>query len=179
MGGRQKDLTPDDLIAFPIPEFVEDCPDAALDDCRFYGMMIGDGHIARDGKAAHITQNRDTDDINFIKQYLYQNGIRWTETAHPEEKKIRFTWSAHLGFNFSRTMLNERGEKRIQPFHAAFAQGKNPSNRKRCIRNGRHQQPGELRNCVGYDFPQCYRIGAVYAHAIWYSCSSVDTSATG
>lgn len=111
-----KDLTPDDLIAFPIPEFYEDIPEYTLDDCRFYGMMIGDGHIARDGKAAHITQNRDTDDINFVKKYLYENGIRWTESSNPEEKKIRFTWSAHLGFKFSRVLLyNERGEKQVHP----------------------------------------------------------------
>jgi ribonucleoside-diphosphate reductase alpha subunit len=111
-----KDLTPEDLIAFPIPEFQEDIPEYNLDDCRFYGMMIGDGHIARDGKAAHSTQNRETDDINFVKRYLYEHGIRWTESAEPEQKKIRFTWSAHLGFKFSRTMLyDERGEKRVHP----------------------------------------------------------------
>ena len=111
-----KDLTPDDLIAFPIPEFSEDIPEYSLDDCRFYGMMIGDGHIARDGKAAHITQNKESDDINFVKQYLYENGIRWTESGNPDEKKVRFTWSAHLGFKFSRTMLyDEQGEKRVHP----------------------------------------------------------------
>jgi len=111
-----KDLTQEDLIAFPIPEFYDDIPEYSLEDCRFYGMMLGDGHVAHDGKAAHITQNRETDDLNFIKQYLYEHGIRWTETANPEEKKVRFTWSAHHGFKFSRTMLyDEQGEKRVHP----------------------------------------------------------------
>ncbi|HRK80741.1 MAG TPA: ribonucleoside-diphosphate reductase subunit alpha [Saprospiraceae bacterium] len=111
-----KDLSPEDLIAFPIPEYHEDIPEYNLNDCRFYGMMIGDGHIARDGKAAHITQNNETDDIAFVKQYLFENGIRWTESAQPGEKKIRFTWSAHLGFKFSRAMLyNEHGEKQVHP----------------------------------------------------------------
>jgi len=111
-----KDLTPEDLIAFPIPEFVDDIPEYSLDDCRFYGMMLGDGHIARNGKAGHITQNRETDDINFVKRYLYENGIRWTESSEPEAKKICFTWSAHLGFKFSRTMLyDDRAEKRVHP----------------------------------------------------------------
>lgn len=111
-----KDLTENDLVSFPIPEFEEDVPELTLADCRFYGMMIGDGHVARDGKAAHITQNRETDDIAFVKQYLYEHGIRWTESATEGEKKIRFTWSAHLGFKFSRTMLyDEAGEKRVHP----------------------------------------------------------------
>lgn len=111
-----KDLTTNDLIAFPIPEFQEDIAEYSLADCRFYGMMLGDGHIARDGKAAHITQNRDTDDINFVKQYLYENGIHWTESGSEEEKKVRFTWSAHLGFKFSRTMLyDHNGEKQVHP----------------------------------------------------------------
>ena len=120
-----KDLTPNDLIAFPIPEFEADIPEYSAEDCRFYGMMIGDGHIARNGKAAHITQNRETDDINFIKQYLYEHGIHWTETATEGEKKIRFTWSAHLGFKFNRTMLyDERGEKRIHPSMLHFPKEK-------------------------------------------------------
>ncbi|MEO6039523.1 MAG: ribonucleoside-diphosphate reductase subunit alpha [Saprospiraceae bacterium] len=111
-----KDLTTEDLIAFPIPEFCHDIPQYTAEDCRFYGMMLGDGHIARDGKAAHITQNRETDDVNFIKQYLYEHGIRWTESAAEGEKKIRFTWSAHLGFKFSRAMLyDEKGEKQVHP----------------------------------------------------------------
>ena len=111
-----KDLTENDLLSFPIPEFEEDLLEFSAQDCRFYGMMVGDGHIARDGKAAHITQNRETDDITFIKQYLYEHGIHWTETAAEGEKKIRFTWSAHLGFKFSRTLLyDEQGEKRVHP----------------------------------------------------------------
>ena len=112
-----KDLTEEDLISFPIPNYAYDIEEYSLEDCRFYGMMIGDGHISKDGKAAHITQNIETDDINFIKQYLYTNGIRWTESHTEGEKKIRFTWSAHLGFKFSRAMLydNSTDEKAIHP----------------------------------------------------------------
>lgn len=111
-----KDLTPDDLIAFPVPEFTEDIAEYSLDDCRFYGMMIGDGHISRDGRAAHITQNAETDDINFVKRYLYEHGIHWTESREEGQKKVRYTWSAHLGFKFSRTMLyDDQGEKRVHP----------------------------------------------------------------
>lgn len=109
-----KDLTEEDLISFPISDYNYDIEEYSLDDCRFYGMMIGDGHIAKNGKSAHITQNIETDDLNFIKRYLYENGIRWTESHTEGEKKIRFTWSAHIGFKFSRAMLyDNEGEKQI------------------------------------------------------------------
>lgn len=108
-----KNLTEEDLISFPIPEYKYDIEEYSLEDCRFYGMMVGDGHIAKDGKAAHITQNSETDDINFIKSYLYQNGIRWTESHTEGEKKMRLTWSAHLGFKFSRAMLYDANDEKI------------------------------------------------------------------
>jgi ribonucleoside-diphosphate reductase alpha subunit len=111
-----KDLTTDDLISFPIPDYAYDIEEYSLADCRFYGMMLGDGHIAKSGKQAHITQNKETDDIIFIKQYLYENGIHWTESTVEGEKKVRFTWSAHLGFKFSRAMLyDQNDEKMVHP----------------------------------------------------------------
>jgi ribonucleoside-diphosphate reductase alpha subunit len=108
-----KDLTTDDLISFPIPDYAYDIEEYSLADCRFYGMMLGDGHIAKSGKQAHITQNKETDDIIFIKQYLYENGIHWTESTVEGEKKVRFTWSAHLGFKFSRAMLYDQNDEKM------------------------------------------------------------------
>ncbi|MDX2136153.1 MAG: ribonucleoside-diphosphate reductase subunit alpha [Saprospiraceae bacterium] len=109
-----KDLNENDLIAFAVPDFAQDMPEYTPDDCRFYGMMIGDGHLSKDGKQAHITQNADTDDTDFIRRYLFGCGLRWTESV--EGKKIRFTWSAHLGLKFTRAMLyDEQGQKAVHP----------------------------------------------------------------
>ena len=109
-----KDLNENDLIAFAVPDFAYDIPQYTLNDCRFYGMMIGDGHVSKDGKQAHITQNAETDDLHFIRQYLFECGLRWTESV--EGKKIRFTWSAHLGLKFTRAMLyDEQNQKCIHP----------------------------------------------------------------
>ena len=111
-----KDLTENDLIAFPTFDYEDDIDTYTLADCRFYGMMLGDGYISRDGKQAHITQNKETDDITFIKNYLYECGIRWTESTEEADKKIRFTWSAHLGFKFTRAMLYDaNAEKAVHP----------------------------------------------------------------
>ncbi len=111
-----KDLLDDDMIAFPVNEYAHDVLEYSAEDCRFYGMMLGDGHISRDGKQAHITQNKNTDDLNFIKSYLYHNGIHWTESVNEEENKSRFTWSAHIGFKFTRAMLYDaQGEKAVHP----------------------------------------------------------------
>jgi hypothetical protein len=132
----------------PSPEYIEDIPEYTSGDCRFYGMMIGDGHIARDGKAAHITQNRDTDDINFVKRYLYENGIHWTESSTPRKrKKFAFTWSAHLGFKFSRTPCYTTNgvAKHVHASMLHLPKEKTLSNYKRHPRDRRlYQHPGEL-----------------------------------
>ncbi len=109
-----KNLTEDDLIAFPYSNYEADIYEYNLDDCRFYGMMLGDGHVAKNGKAAHITMNKATDDTNFVRRYLYESGIHYTISE--EGKKIRFTWSAHLGFKFNRNMLYDaNSEKQFHP----------------------------------------------------------------
>jgi ribonucleoside-diphosphate reductase alpha subunit len=107
-------LLEDDMIGFPVSSYERDLEEFSLKDCRFYGMMIGDGHVSKNGKQAHITQNIEKDDVNFIKQYLYENGIHWTESHIEGEKKIRFTWSAGVGFKITRAMLYDAfGEKQI------------------------------------------------------------------
>ncbi len=109
-----KDLTENDLVLFPMSEYENDIDHYDLDDCRMYGMMLGDGHIAKDGRAAHITMNTETDDLNFVRRYLYEHGIHYTLTE--KDKKTRFTWSAHLGFKFSRAMLyDHEGQKMVHP----------------------------------------------------------------
>ncbi|MEZ4986723.1 MAG: ribonucleotide reductase N-terminal alpha domain-containing protein [Saprospiraceae bacterium] len=108
-----KELTENDLIVFPYQsEYECDIPEYSLQDCRMYGLMLGDGHVSKDGRQAHITMNKETDDINFVRQYLYEGGIHYTLSE--EGLKTRFTWSAHLGFKFSRAMLyDEQGQKKV------------------------------------------------------------------
>ncbi len=112
-----KELNENDLIVFPaFSKHEEDIYEYNLDDCRFYGMMLGDGHISANGRQAHMTMNGETDDINFVRRYLYENGIHATITDKEDVIKMRFTWSAHLGFKFSREMLYDaEGEKRVHP----------------------------------------------------------------
>lgn len=112
-----KDLTEDDLILFPMSKYVHDIAQYTEQDCRFYGLMVGDGHVSKDGKQAHITCNKESDDITFIQSYLFGQGIHFTTSAS-DEKKIRFTWSAHLGFKFSRTMLYDANDEKI--IHTSF-----------------------------------------------------------
>jgi ribonucleoside-diphosphate reductase alpha subunit len=111
-----KDLTEDDLIMFPVSKYEQDIYTYSEDDCRFYGLMVGDGHISKDGKQAHITCHKDKDDTNFMRSYLFGQGIHFTTSE--EGQKIRFTWSAHLGFKFSRTMLYDANDEKI--VHHAF-----------------------------------------------------------
>ena len=109
-----KELNENDLIAFPaVSNHEQDILEYSQDDCRFYGLMVGDGHVAKDGRAAHITMNKETDDVNFVRRYLYENGIHYTLTEQPEDRKIRFTWSAHLGFKFNRAMLYDADGQKI------------------------------------------------------------------
>jgi ribonucleoside-diphosphate reductase alpha subunit len=108
-----KDLEIDDMIMFPNSDYEKDIYILDEEDCRFYGMMVGDGHVSKDGKQAHITMNKETDDVNFVKTYLFNQGIRFTETKNEAELKTRIIWSAHLGFKFTRAMLYDHNDEKI------------------------------------------------------------------
>ena len=107
-------LTTDDMVAFPIPKFEKDMPEFSVEDCRFYGMMLGDGHITKGGYECGITLG-ESKDVEFVRNYLKVYQIHSWETQN-ERKCVQIRWSNTAHFKIKTNMLyDENGEKRILP----------------------------------------------------------------
>ena len=113
-----EELQEDDMIAFSIPSYVRDHEEYTLDDCRFYGAMLGDGFLSKSGKQSYICGNPNKDDFNFYSNYLYSNGIQYTDTKRDDNYR-RLVFSPHQSeslFKFDRVhFYDSNGEKRVHP----------------------------------------------------------------
>lgn len=99
------ELTEDDIVGFPIPTYVKDNDINDLDYYKFYGMMLGDGHICRNRNEGGITLNNITknDLIVFVKQYLNNKNIHFWESSHPGCTSIK--WTCWESLQLTRDML--------------------------------------------------------------------------
>ena len=130
------ELRKGDYVAQVIPQ--ETIPVANFDeeDARLYGILLGDGHCAKDGLEWGVSGKPDKDaHIAFVRQYLESRGIHyWVKNERPNYLQIG--WSAgygvarngtsgqlirgdNPGFLFSREELYDaRGNKRIHRKYA-------------------------------------------------------------
>ena len=111
-----ENLSLDDFIAFPIPQYQEDNTLYDESDCFFYGMMIGDGHICKNRNECGLTFGIDSKKelIEFTKKYLQLNNINFWETNNESTHFIR--WSVSNKFKFTRSqMYDVNDNKTIDP----------------------------------------------------------------
>ena len=125
-----KDLQVGDFICYPIPQdsYEEDIKDLTLDDCRFYGLILGDGWIGgkRLGHEDKEWYNnsglcfgmveKDYPLHDFVRKYCKDNRIHVTEVPK-ENNSIQFLWNTgNKGFKFTRDQVyDENRVKRIDP----------------------------------------------------------------
>jgi ribonucleoside-diphosphate reductase alpha subunit len=111
-----KDLHVDDFIAFPIPKYEHDITSITEDDCRFYGILLGDGYISYD--VSGITLNRETkiDTRAFVESYLASRGVKTYVYEDSESKTTRIKWStASPGFKFTKSQVYDAfGDKKME-----------------------------------------------------------------
>jgi ribonucleoside-diphosphate reductase alpha subunit len=113
-----KDLKIDDFLGFPIPMYEQDIPEYTKEDCRFFGVMLGDGHISKDGDQAYICGNPEKDDFNFYNNYLLSTGCKITKTERNDKyHRLTFTPQTASMFKFGRVHLYQEDEKHI---HSSF-----------------------------------------------------------
>ena len=110
-----KDLRVDDFVAFPIPKYEKDIPSITPEDCRFYGVMLGDGHISYDtsGLSLHLTKKQET--RAFVLDYLTKRGIKVYEYEDPDTNVVRIKWATTSpDFKFVKSqMYDSDGEKHM------------------------------------------------------------------
>ena len=106
------ELGENDLVGFPLPNFVKDNLIADLDYYKFYGMMLGDGHICRNEKESGITLGLETksDLIEFTKQYLTHKNIKFWENI--KNGCLAIKWSNYNNeiLGLSRKILYDNNE---------------------------------------------------------------------
>lgn len=107
-----------DFLVFPIPTHVEDIETMSEDDCRFYGIMLGDGYIST--KLAGVSLNTTSKETvaKFVLNYLEVRGVKSTITHSQEsETSLKILWStSNPGFKFIRSQLyDENKQKRVEP----------------------------------------------------------------
>ena len=112
-----KNIDKNDFVGFPIPKYEKDIPQYTEDDCRFYGIMLGDGNISSTNNLAYVSLNKETkkETVEFVENYLGNLNIHITYT-YVNDKYVRLTWTRSNMFKFTYEMLyDENKEKYIMP----------------------------------------------------------------
>ena len=104
-----KDLQKTDFLVFPIPTYVEDIEEITEDDCRFYGIMLGDGHISYAASGVTLNETTKMDTVEFVKQYLSDRGIKYN--TYKDDSSIDIKWStASSRFKWTRSQLYDAND---------------------------------------------------------------------
>jgi len=106
------ELSENDLVGFPLPNFVKDNLIEDLDYYKFYGMMLGDGHICRNEKESGITLGIETksDLIEFTKQYLTNKNVKFWENCKNGCLSIKWSRYNNDNLGLSRKILYDNNE---------------------------------------------------------------------
>jgi len=108
-----KKIDKNDFIGFPIPKYEKDIEQYTEDDCRFYGIMLGDGNISSVNNLAYVALNKDTkkDTMDFVENYLTKMNIHITYT-YAHDKYVRLTWTRTNMFKFTYEMLYDANKEK-------------------------------------------------------------------
>ena len=112
-----KNINKYDFVGFSIPKYEKDISHYSEDDCRMYGILLGDGNISSVNNLAYVSLNKDTkkDTMNFVENYLSKLNIHITY-SYKDDKNVRLVWSRNNLFKFTYEMLyDENKDKYLLP----------------------------------------------------------------
>jgi len=93
-----------DFVVFPIPTYVNDIEELSEEDCRFYGILLGDGHISSSTSGVSLNNTTKIETMEFVKLYLTERGIKLYE--YDNDGSISIKWSnASPRFKFTKSQL--------------------------------------------------------------------------
>lgn len=120
-----KDLQEKDFIAIPIPKYEKDIDYYGKDDCRMYGILLGDGCLS--GSACYVSMSKtkkSNKTAAFVRSYLSSKVIKFSETSHGPDC-MRIQWQLNERFPFTKTMLyDSEKRKRVHPSMLYLPKGK-------------------------------------------------------
>jgi ribonucleoside-diphosphate reductase alpha subunit len=111
-----KNINKNDFVGFPIPKWENDIAQFTEDDCRMYGILIGDGNISKTTNLCYVSLNIETkqDIVKFVENYLDKLGIHITYSNN--NNNVRIVFSRNTMFKFTYEMVyDENKEKKILP----------------------------------------------------------------
>ncbi len=86
-----------DYVAQTIPKEVVPVAEIGVEEARLYGILLGDGHLSRDGMQWGISGNPTKDNhLEFVRSYLIQRGIHFWESGRGEHY-LQVHWAAGRG----------------------------------------------------------------------------------
>jgi ribonucleoside-diphosphate reductase alpha subunit len=112
-----KNINKNDFVGFPIPKYEKDIPQYTEEDCRFYGILLGDGNISHNRNTAYVALNKETkqDTIEFVENYLQKINIKF-RYSYQNDKYVRLIWTRNNMFKFTYEMLYDNNkEKFVMP----------------------------------------------------------------
>ena len=109
-----KDLQEGDFLAFKIPSYENDIPSLTEDDCRLFGILLGDGHISEKTSGVMMNTITKADGIAFVMDYFTQRGVKLYVTEEPNVTCIRWATTA-TDFKFTKAQLYNAKHEKILP----------------------------------------------------------------
>jgi ribonucleoside-diphosphate reductase alpha subunit len=85
------ELNKGDFVVFPIPTHTHDIEEITEEDCRFYGIMLGDGHISYAASGVTLNETNKINIVEFVKQYLSDRGVKYN--IYKDDITIDIKWS--------------------------------------------------------------------------------------
>jgi ribonucleoside-diphosphate reductase alpha chain len=108
-----QDLVPGDFVVFPIPTYVKDIAALSEEDCRFYGIMLGDGYISQSVAGVCLNTTTKKDVMDFVLKYLGERGISPNMYHEEGTSTVRVKWS-HVtpAFKFTASQLYDANKQK-------------------------------------------------------------------
>lgn len=86
-----------DYIAQVIPKEIIRVPGIEDDDARLYGILLGDGHLSKEGAQWGVSGNPKNDThLDFVRRYLNDRGIHFWQTGRGESY-VQIHWASGRG----------------------------------------------------------------------------------
>lgn len=108
------DLTEDYFVALPIPKGERDMPKITMEDCRIYGIMLGDGWASKKRNEFKVYLNDGTKagTAEFVEEYLTHRNIHfWTALSNTNCRSYGWTPDAKV-FPFTRQSFYTSGSQK-------------------------------------------------------------------
>lgn len=99
------EITSSDFMLFPKPNYELDVPEYSEEVCRFYGILLGNGHYTKKKNCSSIEcgitcgySKQDT--LDFVKGFLQERNIHLWEVPGVNCVSIRWTYSQNIPITY-------------------------------------------------------------------------------